>query len=70
MKVCVFGAGAIGGYIAAKLGASGNAEISCVARGPHLVAMKDNGLTLRAEGETVVTQRRCTDDAREPGPED
>jgi 2-dehydropantoate 2-reductase len=70
MKVCVFGAGAIGGYIAAKLGASGNAEISCVARGPHLVAMKADGLTLRAEGQTVVTHPRCTDDARELGPQD
>ncbi len=70
MKVCVFGAGAIGGYIAAKLGASGNAEISCVARGPHLAAMKANGLTLRAEGETVVTHPRCAEDARELGPQD
>jgi len=33
MKVCVFGAGAIGGYLAAKLSATGTAEVSCVARG-------------------------------------
>ena len=70
MKVCVFGAGAIGGYVAAKLATSGNAEVSCVARGPHLAAMKANGLTLRSEGQTVVTHPRCTDDARELGPQD
>jgi 2-dehydropantoate 2-reductase len=70
MKVCVFGAGAIGGYIAARLYASGGAEVSCIARGPHLAAMKGNGLTLRSGGETLVTHPRCTDDARELGPQD
>jgi len=70
MKVCVFGAGAIGGYIAARLSASGAAEVSCIARGPHLAAMKANGLTLRSGGETLVTHPLCTDDARELGPQD
>jgi 2-dehydropantoate 2-reductase len=70
MKVCVFGAGAIGGYLAAKLSATGTAEVSCVARGPHLAAMRANGLTLRSEGQTLVTHPRCTDDARELGPQD
>ena len=70
MKVCVFGAGAIGGYMAAKLGASGQAEVSVVARGPHLAAIKASGLTLKAEGETLVTHPRATDDAKELGPQD
>ncbi|OLC77939.1 MAG: 2-dehydropantoate 2-reductase, partial [Deltaproteobacteria bacterium 13_1_40CM_4_68_19] len=70
MKVCVFGAGAIGGYIAARLSSAGDAEVSCVARGPHLAAMKANGLTLRSGGETLVTHPRLTDDARELGPQD
>jgi len=70
MKVCVFGAGAIGGYLAAKLSSTGTAEVSCVARGPHLAAMRANGLTLRSEGQTLVTHPRCTDDARELGPQD
>jgi len=69
VKVCVFGAGAIGGYMAAKLSAAG-AEVSCVARGPHLAAMKKNGLTLRSEGQTLVVHPRCTDDARELGAQD
>jgi 2-dehydropantoate 2-reductase len=69
MKVCVFGAGAIGGYVAARLSTAG-AEVSCVARGPHLAAMKQNGLTLRSAGETLVVHPKCTDDARELGPQD
>lgn len=69
MKVCIFGAGAIGGFVAAKLSAAG-AEVSCVARGPHLAALKANGLTLRSGGQTLVVHPRCTDDARELGPQD
>ncbi|HTO97305.1 MAG TPA: 2-dehydropantoate 2-reductase [Myxococcales bacterium] len=69
MKVCVFGAGAIGGYLAARLSTAG-AEVSCVARGPHLAALKANGLTLKSGGGTLVTHPRCTDDARELGPQD
>ena len=45
MKICIFGAGAIGGYLGAKL-AQTDAQISMIARGPHLEAMQDNGLTL------------------------
>ena len=45
MKVCIFGAGAIGGYVAAKL-AQTDTEVSVVARGPHLAAMQEKGLTL------------------------
>ena len=47
MKICIFGAGAIGGLIGAKLAAKGEAEVSLVARGPHLAAMQANGLTLK-----------------------
>ncbi|MAD95579.1 MAG: 2-dehydropantoate 2-reductase, partial [Rhodobacteraceae bacterium] len=45
MKICIFGAGAIGGYLAVKL-VQADVEVSLVARGPHLAAMKANGLTL------------------------
>ncbi len=45
MKICIFGAGAIGGYMGAKLAQAG-ADVSLVARGPHLAAMRDKGLTL------------------------
>ena len=49
MKICIFGAGAIGGFVGAKLAEAG-AEVSMVARGPHLSEMKRNGLTLLEEG--------------------
>jgi 2-dehydropantoate 2-reductase len=69
MKICVFGAGAIGGYMAAKLAQAG-AEVSCVARGPHLAAIQANGLTLKSAEGTVVVHPRATSDARELGPQD
>ena len=54
MKICIFGAGAIGGYMGVKLAQVG-ADVSLVARGPHLKAMKKNGLRLIEEGnETTV----------------
>jgi 2-dehydropantoate 2-reductase len=56
MKICIFGAGAIGGYMGAKLAMAG-ADVSLVARGPHLAAMKDKGLTLIEEGAEPVTAR-------------
>ena len=43
MKICIFGAGAIGGYMGAKLAEAG-ADVSLVARGPHLAAMRAQGL--------------------------
>ena len=69
MKVAIFGAGAIGGMMGVKL-ASAGAELSVVARGPHLAAMQTTGLTL-IEGETRTTiHPRATADAAELGPQD
>ena len=45
MKTCIFGAGAIDGYMGAKLARAG-AEVSLIARGSHLAAMQDKGLAL------------------------
>ena len=45
MKICIVGAGAIGGYLAVMLKKPGH-EVSVVARGPHLEAIKQNGLKL------------------------
>ena len=59
MKVAVFGAGAVGGYLGARL-AGGGADVSFIARGEHLDAMRERGLTLvTPEGErsTVAVQR-------------
>jgi 2-dehydropantoate 2-reductase len=69
-KVCIFGAGAIGGYVGARLAMKGEADVSLVARGNHLAAMKSNGLVLKQNGETHTLHPRVTDDPRELGPQD
>ena len=69
MRIAVFGAGAIGGYLAVKLHQAG-AEVSLIARGPHLAAVREDGLTLRSEGQTTTVRLPCTDKAEEAGPQD
>lgn len=69
MKICIFGAGAIGGYMGAKLAQAG-AEVSLVARGPHLAAMRANGLTLIEEGERSTVAVQVSDDPGELGKQD
>jgi len=69
MKVCIYGAGAIGAYLGVAL-VDGGCEVSMVARGPHLEAMRNNGLTLESEGATRTVSIRCTDDPAELGPQD
>ena len=70
MKICIFGAGAIGGYMAVKLVQAG-ADVSLVARGPHLAAMKANGLTLIEEGgERVTLPVAASDNAADLGEQD
>ena len=58
MRIAVFGAGAIGGLLAARLLEAG-IDVSVVARGPHLEAMRARGLTLNSEGHSVTVQPRC-----------
>ena len=69
MKICVFGAGAIGGYMGAKLAQAG-AEVSLVARGPHLAAMQAGGLTLIEEDSEVTVPVTASDTPAEIGPQD
>lgn len=71
MKVCVYGAGAIGGYMGVQLALAG-ADVSLIARGPHLAAMQANGVKLRiknAEGveEERVAKIKATNDPKEVG---
>ena len=69
MKICVFGAGAIGGYMGAKLAKAG-AEVSLVARGPHLAAMQANGLRLIEEDDDFTVPVRASADPTPLGPQD
>ena len=70
MRVCVVGAGAIGGYMAVRLAEAGH-EVSAIARGPHLAAIRVNGLKLvEGDREFVATDLTATDRVGEPGPQD
>ena len=70
MKICVVGAGAIGGFMGARL-AQQNHEVSLIARGPHLAAIKTNGLKLIQEGEEIVAKNvTATDDIADLGEQD
>jgi 2-dehydropantoate 2-reductase len=69
MRIAVFGAGAIGGLLAVKLHQAG-ADVCVIARGPHLAAIREKGLSLRSEGQTSTVRLPCTDNAAEAGPQD
>ena len=69
MKICIYGAGAIGGYLGAELALNG-ADITLIARGPHLAAMQENGLKLIKDGEERVAKVTATDNSAEAGPLD
>jgi len=69
-RIAVYGAGAIGGYIGVQLALAGN-EVTLIARGEHLTAMKKNGLKLLIDGkERVARNCVCTDDPADAGPQD
>ena len=69
MKICVFGAGAIGGHLAARL-AKGGAEVCVVARGAHLAAIQERGLSVRAPDGAFSAVVRASADPAELGPQD
>ena len=70
MRITVFGAGAIGGYLAAKLAAAGRVDLSIVARGDHLAAIRNTGLRLIEDGQETVRPVNATADAAELGAQD
>ena len=70
MKVCVVGAGAIGGYMAVRMARAGH-DVSVIARGPHLAAIRANGMKLIEDGgESVTDDLTATDRIRDLGPHD
>ena len=69
MRICIFGAGAVGSHFAVRLALSGH-DVSCVMRGPHLAAVKSKGLTLRV-GEAEFSARvKASDDPAALGRQD
>ena len=63
MKVCIYGAGAIGGYLAVELAQVAGVEVSAIARGGHLAAIREKGLKLVIGEETRVGEIAASDDA-------
>jgi 2-dehydropantoate 2-reductase len=63
MRFCVFGAGAIGGYLAVELALAGH-DVCIVARGPHLKAIQERGLKLVIDGRQKVARVAAADDPR------
>ncbi len=69
MKICIYGAGAIGGFLGARLGAQGHA-ISAVARGETLVALRAHGMRLASGDEEIVASVTAASDPAALGPQD
>ncbi|MEZ5773514.1 MAG: 2-dehydropantoate 2-reductase [Hyphomicrobiaceae bacterium] len=69
MRICIFGAGAIGGYMGVKLHEAGE-DVTFLARGPHLAAMRQNGVKLISEGRETVVRPRLAATPEEAGPQD
>lgn len=70
MKVCIVGAGAIGGLIGARLAASTDCEVSALARGETLAALNAEGWRLKQGDRLVTGKAHASSDARELGPQD
>lgn len=70
MKICIFGGGAIGGYIAGHLARARNCDASMVARGSNLAAVRDQGLEVRTPTGSFVARPAVTDDPASLGPQD
>jgi 2-dehydropantoate 2-reductase len=69
MRICIFGAGAVGGHFAVRLALAGH-DVSCVMRGPQLEAVKANGLTLRVGDAEFSARVKASDDPSVLGPQD
>jgi 2-dehydropantoate 2-reductase len=69
VRLCIVGAGAIGGLLGARLAAAGN-EVTLIARGANLAALNERGLTLRSDGEELTVRPRAVENAAAAGPQD
>ena len=70
MKVCIFGAGAIGGYLAHGLAQVEGVTLTLIARGAHLEAMNTKGLTLIKDGTETTVPVRAVKNPVDAGPQD
>jgi 2-dehydropantoate 2-reductase len=71
LRICVVGAGAIGGFLGTRLALVEDTQVAALARGTTLVALRDHGWRLREGEELLQARAACaSDDAREIGPQD
>lgn len=68
-NVCIFGVGAIGGFLAARLALTGQ-HVTGIARGRQLIAIREKGLSLIEGGQRRTVQIECVEDPAEAGPQD
>ena len=66
MRICIVGAGATGGYLGAKLINAGF-DVSLIARGLHLKAMMESGLTIIENEKKVICKPKCSDSVEKLG---
>jgi 2-dehydropantoate 2-reductase len=69
MRICIFGAGAVGSHFAVRLTRAGH-DVACVMRGPHLAAVRANGLTLRVGEAEFTAKVKASDDPAALGAQD
>lgn len=69
MRICIYGAGAIGAWLGIELSRAGE-DVTLIARGPHLDAMQKNGVKLLIDGEERVAHPRCIENPADAGPQD
>src|SRR3970040_406640 len=69
MKICIYGAGAVGGLMAGRLAQAGH-DVSVVARGAHLTAILRDGLRIDSDGKQTATRLMANNDAARLGPQD
>jgi len=69
MKICIYGAGAVGGLVAGRLAQQGH-EVSVVARGAHLTAIRAHGLRILFERKEVKVNIKAESDPALLGPQD
>ncbi len=69
MRICIYGAGAIGAWLGVQLSRSGE-EVTLIARGPHLAAMQSNGVKLLLGTEEIIAHPRCVENPQDAGAQD
>jgi 2-dehydropantoate 2-reductase len=70
IRICIVGAGAIGGYLGTQLARAGHAEVCALARGATLVALREHGWRLRLDDQLLSAPARASDQPGDLGPQD